>query len=85
MLIFERTTADLGVRSCPRPQRRPPVPTHPTKLRLAADSMGKPDTKLSELYSELVVSQQTLYRHTSPVGQLRPQRSGAFLSKAQSH
>uniref|UniRef100_UPI003982F4C3 helix-turn-helix domain-containing protein n=1 Tax=Gaiella sp. TaxID=2663207 RepID=UPI003982F4C3 len=42
------------------------------KLRLATASMGQPDTKISELCTELGVSRQTLYRHVSPTGELRP-------------
>lgn len=43
----------------------------PAKLRLATASMGRPDTKISELCNELGVTRQTLYRHVSPTGQLR--------------
>jgi transposase-like protein len=42
------------------------------KLRLATASMGQPDTKISELCAELGVTRQTLYRHVSPTGKLRP-------------
>jgi AcrR family transcriptional regulator len=42
------------------------------KLRLAMASMGKPGTKIAELCSELGVPRQTLYRHVSPTGELRP-------------
>jgi hypothetical protein len=42
------------------------------KLRLATASMGQPDTKISELCAELGVTRQTLYRHVSPAGELRP-------------
>ncbi len=42
------------------------------KLRLAAASMGQRDTKVSELCAELGVTRQTLYRHVSPTGELRP-------------
>ena len=34
--------------------------------------MGQPDTKVSELCAELGVTRQTLYRHVSPTGELRP-------------
>jgi DNA-binding phage protein len=44
----------------------------PAKLRLAAASMGQPDTKISELCTELGITRQTLYRHLSPTGELRP-------------
>jgi hypothetical protein len=35
-------------------------------------SMGKPDTKVSALCTELGITRQTLYRHVSPAGELRP-------------
>jgi hypothetical protein len=44
----------------------------PAKLRLALASMGKPDTKVSDLCTELGITRQTLYRHVSPTGELRP-------------
>jgi hypothetical protein len=34
--------------------------------------MGQPETKVAELYRELGVTRQTLYRHVSPQGALRP-------------
>ena len=34
-------------------------------------SMGKPDTKVSDLCQELGITRQTLYRHVSPAGELR--------------
>lgn len=37
-------------------------------------SMGKPDTKVSDLCAEIGITRQTLYRHVSPNGQLRPDR-----------
>jgi len=44
----------------------------PAKLRLAIASMGKKDTKVGELCRELGITRQTLYRHVSPTGTLRP-------------
>ena len=44
----------------------------PAKLRLAMASMGKPGTKISDLCTELGITRQTLYRHVSPTGELRP-------------
>jgi len=44
----------------------------PAKLRLALASMGKPETKVSDLCTELGITRQTLYRHVSPSGDLRP-------------
>ncbi len=42
------------------------------KLRLAMAAMGQPETKVGELCQELGVTRQTLYRHLSPQGELRP-------------
>ena len=42
------------------------------KLRLAQAAMGKPETRVGALCKELGVSTQTLYRHVSPLGELRP-------------
>lgn len=42
------------------------------KLRLAMASMGKPDTKVGDLCTELGITRQTLYRHVSPTGERRP-------------
>lgn len=42
------------------------------KVRLAKASMGQPDTKVGDLCKELGITRQTLYRHVSPTGELRP-------------
>ena len=34
--------------------------------------MGQPGTKVGELCAELGVTRQTLYRHVTPKGELRP-------------
>ena len=71
-LISERTVAGLAsARARGRKGGRPYKMT-PAKLRLAAASMGKADTKVAELCKELGITRQTLYRHVSPNGQLRP-------------
>ncbi len=71
-LISERTTAGLAsARARGRNGGRPYKMT-PAKLRLATASMGKPDTNVGELCAELEISRQTLYRHVSPAGELRP-------------
>jgi transposase-like protein len=44
----------------------------PAKLRLAMAAMGQPETRVAELCRELGVTRQTLYRHVSPQGTLRP-------------
>ena len=71
-LISERTTAGLAsARARGRNGGRPYKMT-PAKLRLATASMGKRDTNVGELCAELEISRQTLYRHVSPAGELRP-------------
>ena len=42
------------------------------KLRLAMAAMGQPETKVGDLCQELGITRQTLYRHISPKGELRP-------------
>ena len=42
------------------------------KLRIAQAAMGQPDSKVAELCTELGVTRQTLYRHVTPKGELRP-------------
>jgi DNA invertase Pin-like site-specific DNA recombinase len=71
-LISERTVAGLAsARARGRSGGRPFKMT-PAKLRLAMASMGKPETKVAILCAELGVTRQTLYRHVSPNGELRP-------------
>jgi DNA invertase Pin-like site-specific DNA recombinase len=70
-LISERTVAGLAsARARGRSGGRPFKMT-PAKLRLAVASMGKPETKVSDLCQELGITRQTLYRHVSPNGELR--------------
>ncbi len=71
-LISERTIAGLAsARARGRNGGRPFKMTS-AKLRLATASMGKPDTKVGDLCTELGITRQTLYRHVSPTGELRP-------------
>ncbi|WP_426101517.1 recombinase family protein [Massilia sp. TSP1-1-2] len=71
-LISERTVAGLAsARARGRSGGRPFKMT-PAKLRLAMASMGKPETNVTGLCKELGVTRQTLYRHVSPNGELRP-------------
>lgn len=78
-LISERTIAGLAsARARGRSGGRPFKMT-PAKVRLAMASMGKPETTISELCQELGITRQTLYRHVSPTGELRP--DGAKLLK----
>jgi transposase-like protein len=51
------------------------------KVRLAMAAMGKPETNVSALCAELSISRQTLYRHVSPEGALRPDGEKLFARK----
>ena len=74
-LISERTVAGLAsARARGRKGGRPRKMT-PAKVRLAAASMGQPETDIGELCKELGITRQTLYRHVSPTGELRPDRT----------
>ena len=79
-LISERTAAGIAsARARGRLGGRPFKMT-PAKLRLAMASMGRPGTKVNDLCKELGITRQTLYRHVSPTGELRP--SGERLLKS---
>jgi len=70
-LIGERTRAGLAsARARGRVGGRKPKMT-PAKVRLAMAAMGKPETNVGKLCTELGVRPQTLYRHVSPQGELR--------------
>jgi DNA invertase Pin-like site-specific DNA recombinase len=80
-LISERTLAGLAsARARGRNGGRPYKMT-PAKLRLALASMGKPDTRVGDLCTELGITRQTLYRHVSPTGELRPDGARLFANK----
>ena len=71
-LISERTVAGLvSARARGRKGGRPFKMTA-AKLRLAMASMGQPETKVGDLCAEMNITRQTLYRHVSPKGELRP-------------
>ena len=71
-LISERTVAGLAsARARGRTGGRPYKMT-PAKVRLAMAAMGHKDTKVGALCEELGITRQTLYRHVSPTGDLRP-------------
>jgi DNA invertase Pin-like site-specific DNA recombinase len=79
-LISERTVAGLAsARARGRTGGRPYKMT-PAKIRLAMAAMGHKDTKVGALCAELGITRQTLYRHVSPTGELRP--DGAKLLKS---
>lgn len=71
-LISERTLAGLASARARGRNGGRPFKMTPAKLRLAMASMGKPNTKVSDLCTELGITRQTLYRHVSPSGELRP-------------
>lgn len=71
-LIAERTIAGLAsARARDRKGGRPFKMTA-AKLRLAMATMGQPETKVGDLRQALGITRQTLYRHISPKGALRP-------------
>jgi len=71
-LIAERTRAGLAAaRARGRHGGRPSNMT-PAKLRLAQAAMGKPETVVADLCTELGITRQTLYRHVTPDGRIRP-------------
>ena len=71
-LISERTKAGMAsARARGRKGGRKYKMT-PAKLRLAMASMGQPETCVGDLCKELEITRQTLYRHVSPKGELRP-------------
>lgn len=76
-LISERTRAGLAsARARGRTGGRPYKMTA-AKLRLAMAAMGQAETNVGDLCRELGITRQTLYRHVSPAGDLRP--AGARL------
>ena len=71
-LISERTVAGLASARARGRKGGRPFKMTPAKLRLAQAAMGKPETKVAELCAELGVTRQTLYRHVTPKGEIRP-------------
>jgi DNA invertase Pin-like site-specific DNA recombinase len=70
-LIVERTRAGLAsARARGRHGGRPHKMTA-AKLRTAQAAMGKPETRIAGLCTELGITRQTLYRHVDPRGELR--------------
>lgn len=71
-LISERTVAGLASARARGRKGGRPFKMTAAKLRLAMAAMGEPETKVSDLCEELGITRQTLYRHVSPKGELRP-------------
>ena len=83
-LISERTVAGLAsARARGRVGGRPFTMT-PAKVRTAMAAMGQKETKVAELCAELGITRQTLYRHVSPAGELRPDGE-RVISKRKAH
>ncbi|HEY5869697.1 MAG TPA: recombinase family protein [Candidatus Tectomicrobia bacterium] len=71
-LIVERTRAGLTAARARGRTGGAPFKMTPAKLRLAMAAMGQPETRVGALCKELGITRQTLYRHVSPQGELRP-------------
>lgn len=71
-LIVERTQAGLAAARARGRCGGAPYKMTPAKLRLAQAAMGQPETKVGKLCKELGITRQTLYRHVTPDGALRP-------------
>ena len=71
-LISERTVAGLASARARGRKGGRPFKMTAAKLRLAMASMGQPETRVSDLCAEMNITRQTLYRHVSPKGELRP-------------
>lgn len=71
-LISERTVAGLASARARGRKRGRPFKMTAAKLRLAMAAMGQSGTKVADLCTELGITRQTLYRHVSPKGELRP-------------
>src|SRR5512135_686825 len=71
-LIVERTKAGMAAARARGRSGGRPYKMTPAKLRLALAAMGKPETNIGALCTELGIARQTLYRHVDPKGELRP-------------
>ena len=71
-LISERTIAGLAAARARGRNGGRPFKMTAAKVRLAMAAMGQKETKVGDLCKELGITRQTLYRHVSPSGQLRP-------------
>ena len=71
-LISERTVAGLASARARGRKGGRPFKMTAAKLRLAMAAMGQSGTKVADLCTELGITRQTLYRHVSPKGELRP-------------
>ena len=70
-LIVERTKAGLEAARARGRNGGRPFKMTPAKLRLAQAAMGRQETKVADLCTELGITRQTLYRFVGPDGTLR--------------
>jgi DNA invertase Pin-like site-specific DNA recombinase len=77
-LITERTVAGLASARARGRKGGRPFKMTAAKLRLVMAAMGQPETKVGDLCQELGITRQTLYRHISPKGALRPDGEKPF-------
>ena len=80
-LISERTVAGLAAARVRGRSGGRPFKMTATKVRLAMAAMGQKETKVGDLCKELGVTRQTLYRHVSPSGELRPDGAKAISKR----
>ena len=71
-LISERTIAGLAAARARGRTGGRLFKMTPAKIRLAMAAMGQKETRVGDLCRELGITRQTLYRHVSPSGELRP-------------
>ncbi|WP_212377512.1 recombinase family protein [Acetobacter persici] len=71
-LIVERKRAGLASARARGRQGGRPFKMTLAKLHLAQAAMSDPETQVGDLCSELGISRQTLYRHVTPEGKIRP-------------
>ena len=77
-LISERTVAGLAAARARGRTGGRPFKMTPAKIRLAMAAMGQKETIVGDLCKELGITRQTLYRHVSPSGELRPDGGKLF-------
>ena len=80
-LISERTIAGLAAARARGRTGGRPFKMTPAKIRLAMAAMGQKETRVGALCKELGITRQTLYRHVSPAGELRPDGAKLLAKK----
>lgn len=80
-LISERTIAGRAAARARGRNGGRPFKLTAAKARLAMTAMGQKETSVSDLCKELGITRQTLYRHVSPTGELRPDGSKVIAKR----